>query len=37
MVSDILSGLLAVEQCSCGTSVQGFSVMTTEPAPTKNI
>ena len=35
MVSDILSGLLADGQYSRGTGVQGFSVITTEPAPTK--
>lgn len=36
MVSDILSGLLADEQCSCGASVQEPTFMTAEPAPTKN-
>lgn len=35
MVSDILSGLLADEQCSCGTGVQEPAFMTVEPAPTK--
>lgn len=35
MVSDILSGLLADEQCSCGTGVQEPAFMTAEPAPTK--
>lgn len=32
MVSDILSGLLADEQCSCGTGVQEPTFMTAERA-----